>query len=79
MDVPLVTVRCCSVATMSNLYVVIIVTLSTSGVGPWQCQLYDSTAFVESGSWWNTLLSISEKAADNIPTNDSEGLGQLGQ
>ena len=75
---PLVTARCCSAAAMSNLYVVIIVTLSTSGVGPLQSRLYDSTAFVEFGSWWNTLLSISEKAADSIPANDSEGPGQLG-
>ena len=73
------TARYCSTAVMSNLYVVIIATLSTSGVGPFQSQLYDSTAFVEFGSRWNTPLSISEKAADSIPTNDNEGLGQLGQ
>ena len=76
---PLVTARCCSAAAMSNLYVVIIATLSTSRVGLLQSRLYDSTAFVEFGSQWNILLSIAEKAADSIPTNDNEGLGQLGQ
>ena len=75
---PLVTAKCCSVAAMSNLYVVIIVTLSTSGVGPLQSRLYDSTAFVEFGSQWNTLFSISEIAGDSIPTMTVKVLVSLG-
>ena len=52
---PLVTARCCSVAAMSNLYIAIIATFSTSGVGPLQRRVYDSTAFVEFGSRWNSV------------------------
>ena len=35
--------------------IVIIATLSTSGVGPLQSRLYDSTVFVEFGSRWNSV------------------------
>ena len=52
---PLVTARCRSVTAMSNLYIVIIATLSTPGFGPLQSRLYDSTAFVEFGSRWNSV------------------------